>query len=791
MAQTDALDLAPTSAKRLLGGPLVTLAVVAATVLLTHRAFSFPGLGIVLLATVIYAVLVGGKASGWVSAVTAVGFYAYASRTPGAPALHYARANLERLLIVMAVTPILVTTLGALRTKLDRYLVRERALRAEAEAERRRVLGILESISDGFFALDREWRLVYMNSAAERIVGRPREDVLGRVLWEEFPRLVGTAWEREYHRAVEQQSAVHVEEHLEPLGRWFETNGYPTPDGLSVYFRDVTVRRRAQDAARRRARQQAAVAALGERALREPELRPLLDAAVRTIADILDVELAKVLELAPDGRDLLLVAGVGWHEGVVGHARVHAAERSQAGYTLLCSGPVVVEDLRSETRFEGPSLLEEHGVVSGMSVVIPGGDRPFGILGAHTRQNRSFDPEDVDALRGVANVVAAAIARTRSDQARADTELQLRQLAENVHEVFFVLDAATKDLLYVSPAYERVWGRTGQSLHESPRSWREAIHPEDRARAEACLLAIDQGREYAVDYRIIRPDGEVRWIRDRAFPVRSASGDTRRIVGVAEDITARLASEDDARRLAAAEAAVRARDEVVAVVSHDLRSPLGTLLMSLALLEKEHPDASGARPFEIIRRSVQRMARLIDDLLDVSTIEAGRFAVELRELELGALVREACENVAPEVERKALQLVCDVPCELPVVAGDRGRLLQVLANLIGNAVKFTPEGGRITVSAEVAERDVRVSVEDTGPGILREHLPHVFDRFWQARTSDRRGVGLGLAIAKGIVEAHGGAIAVESGAGRTGATFRFTVPLVREGESAGPTAACR
>lgn len=173
---------------------------------------------------------------------------------------------------------------------------------------------------------------------------------------------------------------------------------------------------RTEQEVRARARQQEAVAELGQRALASANLQSLMDDAVESVAQVLDIEYSKVLELLPGGEELLLRAGVGWKEGFVGRATVDSSHDSQAGYTLLSDEPVVVEDLRSETRFRGHSLLREHGVVSGMTVIIRPGGRPFGILGAHARERRTFTEDDVNFLRAVANVLATAIERERAEE---------------------------------------------------------------------------------------------------------------------------------------------------------------------------------------------------------------------------------------------------------------------------------------------------------------------------------------------------------------------------------------
>lgn len=233
----------------------------------------------------------------------------------------------------------------------------------------------------------------------------------------------------------------------------------------------------------------------------------------------------------------------------------------------------------------------------------------------------------------------------------------------------------------------------------------------------------------------------------------------------------------------AAEEAARSREEILAIVSHDLRNPLNAALMSAALLLELLPD--GERTMErtqlqIIKRSTERMTRLIQDLLDVARIEAGHLSVEAHPIEVNALLREAVEVHLPVADVEGIRLEARVSGRGERILADHERLVQVLSNLVGNALKFTGKGGSILVTAEALEGEVRISVADSGPGIPAESLPHLFTPFWQARKADRRGAGLGLPIAAGIVEAHGGAIWAESEVGK-GSTFSFTVPLADAG----------
>ena len=250
-------------------------------------------------------------------------------------------------------------------------------------------------------------------------------------------------------------------------------------------------------------------------------------------------------------------------------------------------------------------------------------------------------------------------------------------------------------------------------------------------------------------------------------------------LALAVDIARRAAIVvEHARLFHEAQQATRARDDILAVVAHDLRNPLNTVSMAASLMLENTPmdRPQERRQVEIVRRAADRMNRMIQDLLDVKRLETGRLGIEPRSEPPAALIYDTLDMLRPLAASSTILLESNVAENLPPVLADAARIQQVLSNLVGNAVKFTPRQGRITVCADRIDGEVRFAVIDTGPGIPAEQLPHIFGRFWQARSTDRRGIGLGLAIAKGIVEAHRGRIWVESSVG-LGSTFYFTLPV--------------
>jgi signal transduction histidine kinase len=255
---------------------------------------------------------------------------------------------------------------------------------------------------------------------------------------------------------------------------------------------------------------------------------------------------------------------------------------------------------------------------------------------------------------------------------------------------------------------------------------------------------------------------------------RQAERDRAAAEEAAESIALLYDSERGAR--SEAEAATRVRDEVLAIVSHDLRNPLGIIFTGTSLLlELELSEEQRTHHLKVLKRAAQRMERLISDLLEVSRLESGRLNLRIAEQPVRDLLLEAREAFQPIANDRQIDLDVQLDHADGTVQVDRERILQIFSNLVGNALKFTPEHGRVTIGAVAADDAVTFTVDDSGPGISEEDLPHIFDRFWQAQKTAQAGTGLGLAIAKGIVEGHGGRIWAESKEGE-GARFLFTVP---------------
>jgi PAS domain S-box-containing protein len=350
------------------------------------------------------------------------------------------------------------------------------------------------------------------------------------------------------------------------------------------------------------------------------------------------------------------------------------------------------------------------------------------------------------------------------------SESRFRQMAETIKEIFWITDARGSTPVYVSPAYEQIFGRTIESLFQNPSQFFEATHVEDR---EKLAKTIRKQREVdyscEIEYRITRPSGEVRWLWARLCSIVDGSGKIIGLSGVTNDITDRK------------EAEVRV-SEFYSTVSHELRTPLTSIRGSLGLIEGGLTGAVTPATMQMIkigRTEADRLIRLINDILDIKKVEAGQLELHKSLIEPEKLVTTTLEAIAGMASEANVKLKSAVSTRY-LINGDRERLMQVLTNLVSNAIKFSAEGSTVTVTVETRPNNMlRFCVNDNGPGIPTDQMHKLFGKFKQLDSSDSRrkgGTGLGLAISKSIVEQHDGQIGVESEEGK-GSQFWFDLPF--------------
>jgi PAS domain S-box-containing protein len=399
----------------------------------------------------------------------------------------------------------------------------------------------------------------------------------------------------------------------------------------------------------------------------------------------------------------------------------------------------------------------------------------------------SYLIEPIEPAELIAHVRALLRVR-RAEGALRESEERFRQMAENIDDVFWMLDPSTDQLLYVSPAYRRLWGDAAPAPVPGSGPWAGHIHAEDEAAVETAYRALAGGTPYEIEYRIVRPDGDTRWVAERAFTVRDTRDRIYRLAGIVNDISERKANEMMLRD------ADRRKDEFLAMLAHELRNPLAPIRNAIELLDPSRAPAP--QDFETMRavigRQVRHLSRLVDDLLDVARITQGKITLRQENVSLAAAIEAAIETVAPALDKKAHTLKTEMPDDSLYVIGDGVRIAQVLGNILSNAVKYTPQGGEILIDVRESDEVVQIAVRDNGVGMSAETIPVIFELFVQSQNSLERsegGLGIGLPLARTLVELHGGQLEAFSGGPGHGSEFIVSLPLARAVQIAEPAPA--
>jgi len=441
--------------------------------------------------------------------------------------------------------------------------------------------------------------------------------------------------------------------------------------------------------------------------------------------------------------------------------------------------PIWVEDVAADSSLASylPVFAAE-GIAAMAFIPLVSLDRVIGKFMLYYAVPTAPTAEVLQLAGVIAAQVAFAVERTRTEEQARRSEERLRFALDAASMGTWDWDLSTNEVQW-SDNLARIHGLPDGAFDGTFASYEREIHPEDRARVYASIQrALSEGIPHDVEYRLVAPDGTVRWCEGKGR-VEYDGGRPSRMSGVCMMVTRR--KEAELARLAAAEESSRLKDEFLATLSHELRTPLNAILGWVQMLQSgELTAARTKQAIDVVGRNARLQAQLIEDILDVSRIITGKLEIERAPVSISQLLETVVSGIAPGIQAKRIVLEQRIASELPPIEADPKRLHQVLNNVLSNAVKFTPEGGSITLRCDDDGAWLNIVVQDSGVGISPEFLPFVFDRFRQADSRSTRthgGLGLGLAIAQHLVEQHGGEIRALSDGEGNGATIAIRLPV--------------
>ncbi|MFN2603630.1 MAG: PAS domain S-box protein [Gemmatimonadaceae bacterium] len=695
----------------------------------------------------------------------------------------------------------LLRTVSVIGGELGLYLERKRFEELGAQSEVRQA-AIVDAALDSIISMDHNGRITHFNRAAEKTFGYKSEDVIGKELADLLiPEELRAAHRAGVARFTLSSESRMLNHRVETWAQKADGTRFPVelaitripldgPPVFTGFVRDITARKKAEQATRDSEERYRGLAAASVEGIIIHDKGIVLDANP-ALGRLFGYELREILGqnavdllAAPESREMLI------------------QEMQKKS-----SGPYEVVGMRKD----GSRIDVE---ITARSLSYSGSTVRVGAIRDITDRKRA-EKQERELIHEQAARAAAENAEKRaeflSEASRVlsmsfDYHTTISQLAHLTVPVF--ADYCAVDVVEGQGFTRLGFAHSDPKREEEFKEKLTIFRPEDVSPDHPVMRALTVGESDIrthVDHermrQLITNDEQFNVLRSlnpqstMTVPM-IASGKivgalslvssheehqyTTEDLAIAEELGRRAAlAVENARLFDEAQLATKARDDMLAIVAHDLRNPLNTIFMTSQFLLEIVPESE--RPTEhkqlsILWRSAERMNRLIQDLLEVKRIEGGKLALETRVTDASSIINEAVEVLRPIAAASKLGLDCDIASDTPKVTADPPRIQQVLSNLVGNAIKFTPAGGQIILRARPGDKEACFVVADTGPGIAPDALPHIFGRLWQGNRADRRGIGLGLTIAKGIVEAHGGRIWVESQLG-AGSSFYFTLPI--------------
>ena len=633
-----------------------------------------------------------------------------------------------------------------------------------ADALQPHAVDYLEGLLEGFVAYDDDWVMTYMNAAAERLLNRRRDDVLGKTWHEAFPHAVGNPVDAMYQRVMRTRQPERMEYLYPHYGRWLEISASPVRSGgVAVYFRDTSDRE--------------TLNRIGRTLASELDLERLLQAVTDAATEVSGAQFGAFFYNRTNeaGESYMLYTLSGVPRDAFAKFPM---PRNTAVFAPTFSGEAIVrsDDITRDPRYgrNAPrrGMPEGHLPVKSylaVPVMARSGEVHGGLFFGHAKAG-VFTERAERLVAGIAAQAAIAIDNARLYRSLQESEQRYRAVVESQAELVcrFRLDGT---ILFANGAYARSVGVTAEAM--AGRDFWSFI-PQDEHEAVRALLGrlTREAPEVRIENRFGTAEGE-RWMlwTNRALAF-DAAGRVLEAQATGVDITERRRAEEALRE------ADRRKDEFLAMLAHELRNPLAPIRNALHLLRISGAGPVAAEARDVMERQLTQLIRLVDDLLEVSRISRGKIELRRAAVDLAGVVASAVETSRPAIDAARHRLEIRLPPAPLHVEGDFVRLSQVVANLLNNAAKYTDPGGRIALSVQREGAEAEIRVQDNGVGLAPELLPRIFDMFAQAdRARAAGGLGIGLALAKMLVDLHGGRIEARSGGLGRGSEFAVRLPV--------------
>lgn len=646
--------------------------------------------------------------------------------------------------------------------------------------------------------IDREFRYLFVNRTYEEWFNRSTGEIAGSPIWE----IIG---EEAFQRAREPLTVALSGEKLT-----HEFSGTP-PDGITRHVRssyipdidadgtvrgviiiseDITSRKQAETALYESERLARFLLSFGD------TIRPLTDpseivaTSARLLGEHLGADRCAYAEMEED-EDHFLLTGDYTVPGVVSIIGRYSLSGFGPDTLRAMQGgrPFVADDVEVRLAGDEEHLANYRATAIRSIICAPLHKKGKLVAGmaVHMISPRHWTSEEIELVRLITDRCWESIERARVLRSLRASESRFRLMADSAPVLIWIADTSRRFTWFNKPWLEF----TGRKMEEETGvGWTDGIHPDDSRYAIDTYMAAFTGREeFTMEYRLLHRSGEYRWVMDKGVPMFDEWGTFTGYVGSCVDIHGRKVAEQEREDLLGAERAARTeseranrvKDEFLSILSHELRTPLNAMLgWSEMMRSGELSQDDMQTGLEVINRNVRAQTQIVDDLLDMSRIISGKIRLSVQRTDVAEIIDVALESIRPAANAKQIQLTKVIDSIASPIMGDPSRLQQIIWNLLTNAVKFTPNRGRVQVVMKRTESHIEVSVADTGEGIAPADLPHIFERFRQVDSSTTRkhgGLGIGLAIVKSLAELHGGVLHASSPGLGQGATFTLRLPV--------------